>query len=84
MKKEQTTDDITQRGLRALARELGPTGFVKFMRRFGAGKGDYTRDRHQWLDKVSVDEMFDSIFRRHGQRKRSTPKPSKKERRRSA
>lgn len=26
--------------------------------RLGEGSGDYTRDRHQWLDKMTLDEIF--------------------------
>jgi hypothetical protein len=46
-----TMDEIRQTGLDALAERLGPYGTVQFLRQFERGKGDYTRDRDQWLPK---------------------------------
>ena len=46
---EMTMDEIKQAGIDVLARELGPYGLVRFLRQFETGKGDYTKDRDQWL-----------------------------------
>ena len=27
----------------------------------GAGSGDYTRDRHQWLDQMTLEEIFQAM-----------------------
>lgn len=47
---EMSLDEIRQRGLKALARELGPVGLVRFLQQFETGHGDYTRDRGNWLN----------------------------------
>ena len=40
-----------------LRRELGPSGFARFLRVYRAGSGDYTRDRRQWLSNESVESV---------------------------
>jgi hypothetical protein len=42
MTTEMTLNEIRAKGLAALARELGPTGYVRFLQQFEAGSGDYT------------------------------------------
>jgi hypothetical protein len=44
--------------LRILQRELGVYGFVRFLRTFRASSGDYTRDRHLWLDGVTIEQIL--------------------------
>ena len=46
---EMTLEEIRQRGIRALTRELGPAGMIRFLQQFETGRGDYSIDRHQWL-----------------------------------
>ena len=45
---------VRQTGLEALARALGPVGMVRFLQQFEAGAGDYSADRHGWLDASDV------------------------------
>jgi hypothetical protein len=40
-----------------LRRELGLSGFARFLRVYRAGSGDYTRDRRQWLSNESVESV---------------------------
>ena len=63
------TSELYERGYRALLRELGPDGMVQFLCRIQCGKGDYTRDRHLWLDQLDFDEVCDSIIRRQEEAK---------------
>lgn len=52
---EMTPNELRQAGLDVLVRELGPVGMVRFIQQFERGKGDYTRERHQWLpDEVDT------------------------------
>ena len=37
--------------------KLGVYGLARFLRVYRAGAGDYTRDRHQWLDGLTVEEL---------------------------
>lgn len=52
---------IRSRGLEALAKELGPVGMVRFLQQFESGSGDYTKERTQWLDKLTVKEIAAEI-----------------------
>jgi len=44
-------------GFEVLLRELGPANAIRFMQQFEMGHGDYSKDRHQWLDQYSVDDI---------------------------
>ena len=61
-------EKIRARGVKALTRELGPAGMVQFMQQFGSGHGDYTRERHKILDKLTVDEVVAAIRRKRAKR----------------
>ena len=55
---EQMTDEQSERhALDILHRELGVYGLARFLRVCRAGTGDYTRDRHQWLKGITVEEL---------------------------
>lgn len=54
-------NEIRDRGYAALLRELGPTGYVRFIQRFDPGSGDYTAERHAWLDRQSADDVMKLI-----------------------
>jgi hypothetical protein len=56
-----TDEEIIQRGLEVLLRELGLVGYIRFMRHFAKGSGDYSVERHAWLDKLSLDEILRSL-----------------------
>lgn len=58
---EMTPAEIRKAGLGILAKELGPYGFVKFMQQFENGRGDYTAERHQWLDGADIDSILDGL-----------------------
>lgn len=61
MTAEMTLDEIRSAGLAALARELGPVGFVRFMQMFERGYGDYTQERSTWLEGQSIDDIVTRI-----------------------
>jgi hypothetical protein len=48
-------------GLKALARDLGSVGMVRFLQQFETGQGDYTAERHTWLGKRTVRELVEEI-----------------------
>lgn len=56
-----TREQIRNNGLEALARELGPTGMVRFLQQFETGSGDYSEDRHGWLDGLDVEAIARKI-----------------------
>jgi hypothetical protein len=69
---ELTTTELDEIGLRALLKALGPTGMVRFLRQHERGRGDYTKERHEWLDKIPPEEFAASVLRRQRARKRAT------------
>jgi hypothetical protein len=52
---------VRQLGLEILNRELGPVGMVRFLQQFEMGQGNYTEERHRWLDGLTVDEIAKQI-----------------------
>ena len=66
-----TLEQIRLRGLKALSEELGPVGMVRFLQQFETGEGDYTAERHSWLDGVTMDELLQDA---RGERKPATQK----------
>jgi hypothetical protein len=46
------------------ARELDVDGLARFLRIYSAGSGDYTRDRHEWLSGVTVEQIIHDIQER--------------------
>ena len=54
---EMTFAEIVSRGCAALVRELGPVGYVRFMQQFVRGQGDYSKERHEWVDKLALDDI---------------------------
>jgi hypothetical protein len=68
-----TPQQIRVAGLAALSRELGLVGMIRFMQQFEMGQGDYSKDRHQWLDKYTVDDIAQMV-----REKKATYKTRKK------
>lgn len=60
---QMTPAEIQSRGFAALARELGPVEYVRFLQQIMPGRGDYGKDRHQWLDKLTAQEIRAGIDR---------------------
>lgn len=59
-----TQEEIRLAGLRALSRELGTVGLVRFLQQFEIGHGDYTTERHEWLDGDTVQSVVKQIRER--------------------
>jgi hypothetical protein len=61
--------EVRERGMKALVRELGPAGMVEFMQQFRRGRGDYTKERHKYLDGLTIDQIVDEIKRKRARRR---------------
>ena len=59
-----TLEQIRLTGLRALSRELGAVGLVRFLQQFETGYGDYTVERRRWLDRYTVQDITQEIENR--------------------
>jgi len=61
-----TLEQVRVVGYSALLRDLGPVNMVRFLQQFETGHGDYTLERHQWLDQYTVEEIVQEIQKRRG------------------
>lgn len=52
-----TLEQIRRKGLAALHRELGKAGTIRFLQQFETGSGDYANERHDWVDRTSLDDI---------------------------
>jgi hypothetical protein len=53
--------EITQQATTILVREIGVVDTLRFLNQFQAGKGDYTKERGDWLDQLSLEEITAEI-----------------------
>ncbi|MEM1117632.1 MAG: hypothetical protein AAF845_18015 [Bacteroidota bacterium] len=51
--------DVTEQALRALAREIGVADTARFLQQFGAGRGDYTKDRDALFGHLTLDDVIE-------------------------
>lgn len=54
---KMSDEDFERQALAILQRELGLDGLARFLRLYRSGSGDYTRDRHLWLDGATIQEI---------------------------
>lgn len=54
----RTPNEVRRLGLRALIEALGPIDAARFMQQFASGGGDYTAERHRWLEPFDVDDIL--------------------------
>jgi hypothetical protein len=59
--KTMTIPELRRAGMDALVERLGPAGALRFLQQYHGGTGDYTRDRHAWLDGLSLEEVVENI-----------------------
>ncbi len=59
-----TPIELYRKGFKALVDALGYTDAIRFIRQFDSGSGDYTEERHQWLDTLTMDEILADIKQR--------------------
>jgi hypothetical protein len=58
-------EKFDQQAFEVQRRELGFEGLIRFLRLHGSG--DYTKERHQWLQHLTFDEIAASIKRREAE-----------------
>jgi hypothetical protein len=57
MIQDRTLNEIQHEGLAALKDRLGVAGMVRFLQQFEHGSGDYATQRHEWVDRLSMDKI---------------------------
>jgi hypothetical protein len=60
----KTQQEIVRQGYQALVDSLGIVDAIRFIQHFNPGQGDYTQERHQWLDQVPLTDILHSIRNR--------------------
>jgi hypothetical protein len=53
--------EINQKATEVLVREMGIVDALRFLSQFSSGTGDYTKERKQWLDDLSVEQITSEI-----------------------
>lgn len=56
-----TQNEIIEKGYQASIDSLGVVDAIRFIQYFSLGKGDYTKERHQWLEEKSLQDVFKEI-----------------------
>jgi hypothetical protein len=54
----KTQQEIIRQGYQALVDTLGVVDAIRFIRHFSPGQGDYTQERHEWLDQTPLEDIL--------------------------
>ena len=54
---------IRMEGWKALTDRLGAAGAMRFMMQYDPGYGDYSKERHKLFDRLTMEELLESIER---------------------
>jgi len=61
---KMSDEDFERHALAILKRELGPDGLARFLRLYRSGSGNYTRERHRWLEGATIQEIMAEVENR--------------------
>jgi hypothetical protein len=56
-----TLEQILLTGLAASMEKLGPDEMIYFLQQFETGTGDYSSERHQWIDQWDIDALIKKL-----------------------
>lgn len=56
--------EIRQQGYKALIDALGVAGTLRFFQQLEVGYGDYTEERHQWLERFTIEDFQNYVKQR--------------------
>ena len=54
---QRTLDEVRRDGFEALRQRLGKADMIRFLQQFETGHGDYSRERHQWVDETTIEDV---------------------------
>ncbi|MFH0822940.1 MAG: hypothetical protein V2B18_09330 [Pseudomonadota bacterium] len=57
----RSLSEISERAIQVLTREIGVVDTIRFLGQFSMRSGDYTEERGQWLDDLSLDSIIEEI-----------------------
>lgn len=61
----RTLEQIRSEGLEALRERLGRADMIRFLQQFETGHGDYSSERHQWVDAISLGDIRRKLAEPH-------------------
>ena len=64
----RTPIELREQGFKALIETLGCADAIRFLKQFD--NGNYTRDRHQWLDSLILEDILSDIQQRQMRERR--------------
>lgn len=53
--------EVSRQATHILFRELGIVDTIRFLNQFSVGRGDYTKERDNWLADISLDDAIAQI-----------------------
>ncbi len=65
----EETSEITGEAIRLLFREMGVAKTLRFLNQISKGHGNYTEERRQFVDEMSIEEIMAEI-----EKHRETPR----------
>ncbi|MEO0430898.1 MAG: hypothetical protein AAF151_04300 [Cyanobacteria bacterium J06656_5] len=60
----KTQQEVVSQGYQVLVESLGIYDTLRFIQHFSPGQGDYTQERHTWLDQTSLDDILSAMKQR--------------------
>ena len=60
-----TLEQIREQGLQVLRERLGIVGLVRFLQQAETGWGNYTEERHHWLDDPDLQSLAKEIQQKY-------------------
>ena len=58
--------EFERRTLAAIRQELGLGGLARFLMTYRSGQGDYTAERHQWPDAITLEQLKSELEAQSG------------------
>jgi hypothetical protein len=55
---ERPISEINRQATQILFKEMGVVETIRFLNQFSIGRGDYTKERGEWLDKINMDDAI--------------------------
>jgi len=77
--KRRSAAQLAADGFAALVEKLGMAEAVRYLQLYDQGTGDYARQRHEWLDELSREQIWNLMAqtKKPNPRKRKGRKPQK-------
>jgi hypothetical protein len=68
---QMTDEELVLHAFSVLARELGLAGYARFLRLVSSGRGDYTAERYERMDNVTVADVVGRLEQRNAAQRTS-------------